>query len=198
LQLVHERQAPYFIRAHGVSTSEVGIFLGLGAALGGFIGVTFGGWLSDWLKRTTPRARPFMGIGVVVALLPFAIIVFTTSNVVVGYVASFFTSICASAWNGSAVALAGELVVPRMRAAASAFYILCATFIGLALGPYVIGRISDALGASTSSADALSSAILISLSASVLAIWFFWLSSKHIEADEGSRVERARLLGEPI
>jgi MFS family permease len=139
-----------------------------------------------------------MGIGVVVALLPFAIIVFTTSNVVVGYVASFFTSICASAWNGSAVALAGELVVPRMRAAASAFYILCATFIGLALGPYVIGRISDALGASTSSADALSSAILISLSASVLAIWFFWLSSKHIEADEGSRVERARLLGEPI
>ncbi len=35
--------------------------------------------------------------------------------------------------------------MPRMRGTASAFYILMITFIGLALGPYSIGKLSDAL-----------------------------------------------------
>ena len=33
--------------------------------------------------------------------------------------------------------------MPRMRAIAGAFYILLMTFIGLALGPYTIGKLSD-------------------------------------------------------
>lgn len=138
---------PFFIRTHGVTAGEAGIFLGLNASVAGFIGAFAGGLLSDRLKRITPRARPYMGMGVVVAAAPLAIGVVTVPNVVAAYVLGFLYTACSAAWLGSAVALANELVLPRMRAAASAFYILCVTFVGLALGPYVIGRISDALSA---------------------------------------------------
>ena len=33
--------------------------------------------------------------------------------------------------------------MPRMRATASAYYVLMNTFLGLALGPYLMGQISD-------------------------------------------------------
>lgn len=190
--------APYLIRAFDASASEVGTFIGMGAAIGGLIGASGGGLLSDRLKLRTPCARPYMGIAVAIGLVPCAYVTFTTSSVVVAYIASFVYSIVSSAWIGSAAALANEMVLPRMRAAASAFYIVCMTFIGLALGPYVMGRLSDALGAAGEPADALRTSILACLAVSVLAVRFFWLSARHIEAEESSRLERGRLLGEAV
>jgi hypothetical protein len=190
--------APYLIRAFDVSATEVGTFIGLGAAIGGFIGASGGGLLSDRLKLRTPCARPYMGIAVALGIVPCAFVTFTTSSVVVAYIASFVYSIVSSAWIGSAAALANEMVLPRMRAAASAFYIICLTFIGLALGPYVMGRLSDALGAAGQPADALRTSILVCLAVVVLAVRFFWLSARHIEAEEGSRLERGRMLGEAV
>ena len=49
-------------------------------------------------------------------------------------------------WIGPGASTVQDLVLPRMRATASAAYLLVVTFIGLALGPYTIGRLSVALG----------------------------------------------------
>ena len=38
---------------------------------------------------------------------------------------------------------ANDLVMPRMRAVAGAWFLLMNTIIGLALGPYLIGKVSD-------------------------------------------------------
>jgi MFS family permease len=48
---------PFFLRVHGVSATEVGTFLGLFSAVGGWLGVTLGGVASDWLKPRTSNAR---------------------------------------------------------------------------------------------------------------------------------------------
>jgi len=191
-------QAPYFIRVHEASASEVGIFLGLGASIGGFLGATIGGFLSDWLKARTPRARPYMGIGTVLATLPFAIGLLVVDSVVAAYVMSFLYSVCAAGWIGSGVALANDLVLPRMRAAASAYYVLCITFVGLALGPYTIGRLSDVLSAESSPGDGLRGAMLLSLFAGLIAMIFLWVASRYVETEEHSRLDRARLLGEAV
>jgi MFS family permease len=95
------------------------------------------------------------------------------------------------------VALANELVLPRMRATASAFYILTVTFIGLALGPYGMGQISDRLSrAGAASGDALRSGMLLGLAAYALAVVFLYLASRHVEGEERQRLERARGAGE--
>jgi MFS family permease len=191
-------QAPFMIRMHGVSATEVGLYVGLPAAVAGIIGVTGGGVLSDWLRRRSPRARPLIGLGVAIISVVPAIFMITTKSILLVYVSSFFFTMFSSAWVGSCVAMANELVLPRMRAASSAFYIVCVTFIGLALGPYTIGRTSDWLSATMPTAEALQTAILLVLPVEILAAIFLWLSARHVEAEEAQRLDRARAAGESV
>ena len=63
------------------------------------------------------------------------------------------------------------------------------TFIGLALGPYTIGRLSVALGD-------LRGAMLTALAANVAALAFSLLAARRLPHDEATRIERARAAGE--
>src|SRR5262249_50877001 len=48
---------PFMLRVHHVEASTAGTILGLSAAAGGLIGVSFGGWLADRLRDVTVNAR---------------------------------------------------------------------------------------------------------------------------------------------
>ena len=94
--------------------------------------------------------------------------------------------------------MVNELVMPRMRGTASAFYILMITFIGLALGPYSIGKLSDALAqGGMSSSEALRTSMMVGVAPFALTLLFLLLASRHVKAEEESRVERALAAGEP-
>ena len=84
-----------------------------------------------------------------------------------------------------------DLVLPRMRGTASAAYLLVVTFIGLALGPYVIGRLSVATGS-------LRTALVCGLAADVLGAMLLGLAARHVARDEAMRLTRARAAGEPV
>jgi hypothetical protein len=190
---------PFFQRVHGVSVAQAGVVLGLSGAVAGFLGVSGGGFLSDRLRRTRVRAR--LEVGMLTALVsgPLALLLVRSENLVAAYVFNFIFQLFSPFWIGSAIALANELVMPRMRATASAYYILAVTFIGLALGPYAMGQISDRLlKAGHSSGESLGLAMQWGLLPYALAFVFLWLSSRHVERDETSRLDRARALGEPV
>jgi MFS family permease len=190
--------APFFIRVHGASAGDVGIYLGLSAAVGGWIGVTSGGMLSDLFRRRTPRARIWVGLFTALGSIPAALVVLYTESLVLAYVANFVFSLLSPMWVGCAATTVSDLVLPRMRGLASSFYILMNTFIGLALGPYLIGRMSDGfMAAGMEPSGALRSAMASALGIFVLVVIFLLLAARHVEADEASRVERARAAGEP-
>jgi len=86
-----------------------------------------------------------------------------------------------------------------MRATAGAWFLLMNTIIGLALGPYLMGRLSDyfiAQGADSGSAltDAIASAQVMFILTAVLLV----LAMRYLPADEASRLERAEALGEKV
>jgi hypothetical protein len=190
---------PFFQRSHGVSVAQAGVVLGLSGAVAGWLGVSGGGFLSDRLKATRAKARLEVGMATALVSGPLALILVRSENLVLAYVFNFIFQLFSPFWIGSAIALSNELVVPRMRATASAYYILAVTFIGLALGPYTMGQISDRLAkGGQSSGDALGAAMQWGLLPYVLAFFFLWLASRHVEKEESSRLERARALGEPV
>ena len=94
-------------------------------------------------------------------------------------------------WIGPGASTVQDLVLPRMRATASAAYLLVVTFIGLALGPYVVGRLSVALGS-------LRTALLLGLTADLGAAALLLLAARHVARDEASRLARAHAAGEPM
>lgn len=190
---------PYMLRTFGVDLSEAGMILGGGAALGGWIGITAGGVISDRWKARNANARLWIGILVPLLAVPSVLLFLNASSAGVAYVASFIYSIVSTLWIGAASSTVIDLVMPRMRAAASAYYILMNTFVGLAMGPFVIGQLSDRLlTTGLDDAGALRAAMTQSLWVLVIAIAALLLAMRYLPGEQAARLDRARSLGEQV
>jgi len=183
--------APFFIRTHHVSEAQAGLVLGGTAAVAGWLGVTLGGvWADRWRLRA-PCARLYVGMCTALLPLPLVLWMLATGDTRLAFALNFPVGVGASMWIGPGASTVQDLVLPRMRAIASAAYLLVVTFIGLALGPYTIGRLSVALGD-------LRSAMMLALCANAVAVVLFFLAARHLPRDEATRLDRARVAGELI
>jgi MFS family permease len=189
----------FFVRVHGVSEGEVGTVVGLSAAVGGWLGVSLGGALSDRWKARAVNGRLWVGWLTAVLSVPSGFWMLHTDSLLLAYVLNFVFAFVSPLWLGAGASAVNELVLPRLRAVASAFYILLITFIGLALGPYTMGKLSDGFAAGgadpgTALRDAMSLGLaMFGVSAVALA-----LATRFLPAEEASRIARARAVGEPI
>jgi MFS family permease len=166
---------PYFIRVRGVSEAEAGVWLGGTAAAAGWLGVTLGGLWSDRWHRTAPAARFYVGIAAALLPLPFVVWMLRSESTAVAFALNVLVGVGTSLWIGPGATTVQDTVPPRLRGSASAAYLLVVTFIGLALGPYTIGRLSVALGD-------LRSAMLWALLVNPIAAFLLWRAAMHHRA----------------
>ena len=191
--------APLLLRLHDTSAGEVGMYIGLGSALGGLIGVTLGGVLGDWAKQKHPAGRLVVGYIAIFGTAPLVLWMIYTENLMTAFILNFAHHLFSAAWPGIPPSTATDLVLPRMRAIAGAYYILINTMIGLALGPYFMGQLSDMYGATgMNSAESLQTAIATALLIFGVTFVFLTLAWRNLPKDEASRLDRARAHGEEI
>lgn len=183
--------APYAMRELGVAPATAGLILGANGALSGFLGVTIGGVLSDRLRRTNPAGRIIMVLLGATLPIPFMVAGFTTGTPLVLYLCLFAAQFFASWGLASSAATTQDLVLPRMRGTATATYFIGTTLLGLALGPYLAGRISTLSGSLSTGMLALLASVPITVAAGIAAY-------RLVPAAERTREERARAAGEPI
>lgn len=176
--------APFIQRFHGVSTAETGLIIGSTGALAGWLGVTLGGVLADRWRVAHPAGRLRLGMLVAVVPIPLGLAFLTTDSKLVAYALNVPLSVVMAMWIGAGASTVTDLVLPRMRATASAAYLLCITFIGLALGPYGVGLASRVTGS-------LRTAMLLTFCANVLALICLILGARRLGEDQASIVERA-------
>jgi len=189
----------FFVRVHGVSEGQVATLVGLPAALGGWLGVSVGGLLSDRFRARAANGRLWVGALTIVLSVPSGLALLHTESLALAYTFSFVFSLVSPLWLGAGASAVNELVLPRLRALASAFYLLLITFIGLALGPYTMGKLSDVFargGADPGLAlrDAMSFGLVMFAVSGVALL----LASRFLPSEEGSRIERARAAGEAV
>ncbi|WP_428028317.1 MFS transporter [Altererythrobacter sp.] len=134
--------APYAERVFGVPKSELGWLVGAPGAVAGFLGVVLGGWAADKLHERMLSGRVFVILFGLLSPIPAMLIAFTTASPPVFYIANFFAGMLAASALGAAAATTQTLVLPRMRATATATFFLGTTLLGLALGPYMAGYVS--------------------------------------------------------
>ena len=134
-----------------------------------------------------------------VGTVPTVLLLLYTDSLVVAFWANFLYHVPSACFAGIPPSTASDLVVPRMRAVVGAFYILLSTFIGLALGPYTVGKFSDLFVAGgMADGDALRLAMAGSMVMFVVTVYCLVQAQRHLPRDEASRVERARALGEDV
>jgi MFS family permease len=96
-----------------------------------------------------------------------------------------------SMYVGIAAATTQDLVLPRMRGAATATYFIGTTLIGLGLGPYFTGAVSKATGD-------LANGVLALLLMAPVTLTCLVLVYRKLPLAESSRVARAQAAGEVI
>lgn len=168
--------APFLVRDHGLNEAEVGLLLGGSSAVAGWVGVTLGGLWADRWHRTNRFARLYVGMCTAIAPLPFVLGVLYVPQAWLAIVLNVPVGIATSMWIGAGASTVQDLVPPALRATASAAYLLVVTFIGLALGPYTMGRVSMATGD-------LRTGMLAVFVTSFLALVFLYRASQHLERE---------------
>ena len=83
--------------------------------------------------------------GIVAPVMPIWL-GFTTASPTLFYAMNFLAGMFAAAALGAAAATTQDLVLPRMRGTATASFFLATTLVGLGLGPYMVGAISELSG----------------------------------------------------
>jgi MFS family permease len=176
--------AQFFIRYHGYSLSEIGAKLGVISAVGGGFGVTMGGVLADRFRLRLPSGR--LVVGMMNALIPIPLLLLALNVADRDEALALFAAaqVFAAMWLGAGSSTVQDLVLPHMRARASAVFLLFVTLVGLALGPYVVGRLSDLWGN-------LRLAFMTATLANVVAFVLFLMATRTIAKDEETRQARA-------
>ena len=180
--------APYAEVVLGLPKDELAFVLGANGAASGFLGVIIGGRMSDALRARNPSGRILVIMfGILAPVIPIWI-GFTTESSVIFYVMNFLTGLFAATALGAAAATTQDLVLPRMRGTATAAFFLATTLIGLAIGPYMVGQISDLTGSMRIGVLSLIAVAPISL---VLLIYAY----RSLPQAEATIAERARAAG---
>ncbi len=175
--------ASYMIRSFGLSSGEVGTWLALILGLGGALGLLGGGFLAE---RLAPKnVRWYMWIPSLAALisLPFAIATYLADSPYAALGWFIVPGFLATVYLGNTLAMAHGLVGLRMRALTSAILFFVLNLIGLGMGPWSVGFLSDLLEPSMG-VDSLRYAMLSLMPVAI--VWsatHFYIASRHLEAD---------------
>lgn len=183
----------FLVREFHLSLASTALQFGLLSAGIGIMGPIIAGPLSDWLTaRMGGRGRIWLtlvslGVSPLIGLWTY-----NADTALAFYVRFTLYSLILTAWMPPVYSLLYDLVLPRMRGIASSTYIIVSTLLGLGMGPYFVGIVSDRnggdLGQAIVSVNVVSPVIVV-----ILLILLF-----RINRDEASLIARARAGGEPV
>ncbi len=176
--------APIMLRNFEMDTANVGLILGLTFIAGGIPGPLIGGYLADKFGKIDVRWRAWIPAIGTLGCLPLYYLCLTAGSLTaflgffsLGYLLFLFQ-------NGPSIAIIQSSTGAGERALAFACALLLNNILGQAIGPFVIGMMSDLL-APTYGSQSLNIAVLgTCLIAGVLAVIFFLLAATAIKKQE--------------
>ncbi len=137
---------PAFLqRLHGVPLAEVGLVIGPPVGIGGISGMLFSGLLANRLVRRSGRQSDMLYIPMIALplSLPFIVGFVFSSSLFVAMISTGMMNFLLSCAAAPCVTLALGLIAPTDRGLASTLMLVSSGLLGGALGPFVVGFISD-------------------------------------------------------
>ena len=135
----------FFIRSHGLSTTEAGLSMAVVLGLAGVFGTWLGGKMADKFgARDKRHILTFPAFGMAVAA-PILFLGYFMEDWRVAVALLIIPTILNSAYYGPAYGCVQGLVRPQARAVAASVMLFGQNLIGLGFGPFLFGVLSDAL-----------------------------------------------------
>lgn len=184
----------FLIRSHQFSVAEIGFILSVVAAVSGVGGTWLGGYLADRLTRLRRDVRWQLWVPGIATLInvPVALMAYTHPDrfAVIGLL--FVSLIFGVMYLGPTFATMQRLVGARERALGSALLLLVINLVGLGLGPYLVGAVSDLMNqvyladggsAAAAKAQGLRAALVIMVCVNAWSFLHYMLAARTLERD---------------
>ena len=164
----------YMQRSLGLSMLDVSTYVALPGALIGSVSAVWGGRIADRMARTRGLHAQAWVVAVLKLLaFPLAVAFFVVDEPFVAIGCYFASLLFANSYLGPTFALIQHLAPLKLRAMWAAVTLLVINLVGLGLGPFLVGRLSDWLRPSYG-AESLRYAMLIVALGTPWAIFHYW------------------------
>jgi predicted MFS family arabinose efflux permease len=172
----------FLTRSHGWSGSQVGLLITM-VGVAGVAGAFIGGFASDRLSRQRGDSRWQLWLPglATVAVIPVQAVVYLGSGIPM-VAAMLLSSLLSLVFFGPSFATAQALAAPRSRAVAAAALLFAKAFIGMGLGPLLVGMLSDLL-LPQAGVHSLRYALLLVPLFNVWASVHFFIAARHLRSD---------------
>lgn len=135
----------FFERSLGMGLVDRSLFLGSMTLVGGTIGVWAGGVLGDRLGRARPAAYLLVPAVAFLLALPCFVLAVQAKELWLAFILFLIPTGLNLVWLGPVITAVQHLVAPAQRSTASACFLFVNNLIGLGLGTWYFGAVSDAL-----------------------------------------------------
>jgi predicted MFS family arabinose efflux permease len=172
----------FFVRSYGLTLLDASLFYGAILLVGGLAGIWAGGWLGDRFGQRRYALYARIPAFAFLATIPFYVLGVLSPTLTVSFFVLLVPTALGLVWLGPIISVIQHLVRPDMRATASAVFLFINNLIGIGLGTYAIGFLSDMLAARFGE-HSLRYSILAGTGFYLLAAAFFFLASRFLEQD---------------
>lgn len=172
----------FFIRSYKLSLTEMGVFYASITLIGGCLGIMGGGILADRIGKSSKAYYPLIPAVSFLVGLPCFFFAVNSSSLALAFPLFLIPTALNLVWLGPIVTAVQHLVPAHMRTRASAMFLLVNNLIGIAVGTYYFGAMSDALRPHFG-AESLRYAIYSGLGFYVIASTLFMLASRKVKRD---------------
>jgi MFS family permease len=178
---------PTFLRrVYEMSAAEAGAWYFFISSIPTVIGAFTGGYLIDYLSRRDYRWYGWLPALASLILVPLSVTfyLYPTKNMLFGlmptaFIFSILISFFASFWAPATMSLAQQLSPANSRALAAAAWSMTANFIGLGLGPLIVGDLNSRLEPVYGEQAVKYSLLIMSLTP-IFAAWFYYKTAGHL------------------
>jgi MFS family permease len=175
----------FFVRSFGLNSGVLGTWFSVAYGVGAVLGTYFGG---EWAARRAAQNECLqlkamaLATGVSAIFSAFIYLPALTPNYYWAFGWLWLCTLTGVMINGPTFAMIQTLVPPDMRAMAIAIVYLCANLVGMGLGPWATGALSDALHPWTDQ-ESLRYALLFLCPGYFWVSWHLWRASKTVFRD---------------
>jgi MFS family permease len=172
----------FLMRTYHMSAGQVGGYYSAVVGPATLISIFLGGAINDWLVRRDKRA-PFWILATCFGVsVPATLAFLLIHNFAFAMAMSLVTTVIGGLWVAPSYALVQSLAGPSLRAIAAAIFMMLVNVVGLGLGPWLTGALSDRLAVKFGSEALTVSLCLVTLTCAVGVVNFL-LATRTVAAD---------------